>query len=277
MIDIQKRLKELNMQFELLSEIRDGETSKTYLGKFENKKAIFKLFNLKNLNMKTNRYLDLTITNQLIENNLFPKIFFLSTQHDLLIYEYISSNKRLSLTSKFIKQLGIKLRKAHSIKLPNKYISFKSQLNNYEQILFDHPKKNIVKKAIKLFKDIPEDKRDLVFSHNDLNPTNILLNKEDVYFIDWEYASINSRYYDLSKIINSYNLNNLDINKFFFYYGLDTNDNTFKIINYWNLLDKYLELIWSLVINKIYCNYFSVNFIEGLESKIEDLETKIRQ
>ena len=277
MIDIQKRLKELNMQFELLSEIRDGETSKTYLGKFENKKAIFKLFNLKNLNMKTNRYLDLTITNQLIENNLFPKIFFLSTQHDLLIYEYISSNKRLSLTSKFIKQLGIKLRKAHSIKLPNKYISFKSQLNNYEQILFDHPKKNIVKKAIKLFKDIPEDKRDLVFSHNDLNPTNILFNNDDVYFIDWEYASINSRYYDLSKIINSYNLNNLDINKFFFYYGLDTNDNTFKIINYWNLLDKYLELIWSLVINKIYCNYFSVNFIEGLESKIEDLETKIRQ
>ena len=75
MIDIQKRLNELNIQFELLGEIRDGETSKTYLGKFENKKAIFKLFNLKNLNMKTNKYFDLSITNQLIENNIFPKIF----------------------------------------------------------------------------------------------------------------------------------------------------------------------------------------------------------
>ena len=79
MIDIQKRLNDLNIQFELIGEIRDGETSKTYLGKFENKKAIFKLFNLKNLNMKTNGYLDLKITNQLIENNLFPKIFYLST------------------------------------------------------------------------------------------------------------------------------------------------------------------------------------------------------
>ena len=277
MIDIQKRLNDLNIQFELLGEIRDGETSKTYLGKFENKKAIFKLFNLKNLSMKTNGYLDLKITNQLIENNLFPKIFYLSKQHDLLIYEYISSNKRLSLTPKFIKQLGTKLSKAHSIKLPNKYISFKSQLNNYKKILLDHPKKNIVNKAIKLFKDIPEDKTDLVFSHNDLNPTNILFNNEDIYFIDWEYSSINSRYYDLSKIINSYNLNNLDINNFFVHYGLDTDENTFKVINYWNLLDKYLELIWSLVINKIYCNYFSINFIEDLEVKIEVLETKIRQ
>tara|TARA_B100001250_G_scaffold151619_1_gene130123 strand:- start:178 stop:1023 length:846 start_codon:yes stop_codon:yes gene_type:complete len=275
MINIQKRLNELNIQFELLGEIRDGETSKTYLGKFENKKAIFKLFNLKNLNMKTNRYLDLTITNQLIKNNLFPKILFLSKEHDLLIYEYISSSKRLSLRPKFIKQIGIKLSKAHSIKLPNQYISFKSQLNNYEKILLEHPKRNIVKKAIKLFKDIPEDKSDLVFSHNDLNPTNILFNNDDVYFIDWEYASINSRYYDLSKIINSYNLNILDINNFFVHYGLDTDNNTFKIINYWNLLDKYLELIWSLVINKIYCNYFSINFIENLEAKIEVLETKL--
>jgi len=40
MIDLQKRCNDLNLQFELLGEIRDGETSKTYLGKFKNKKAI---------------------------------------------------------------------------------------------------------------------------------------------------------------------------------------------------------------------------------------------
>ena len=69
----------------------------------------------------------------------------------------------------------------------------------------------------------------------------------------------------------------MDIKNFFAHYGLDTDENTFKVINYWNLLDKYLELIWSLVINKIYSNYFSINFIEDLEVKIEVLETKIRQ
>ena len=89
-----------------------------------------------------------------------------------------------------------------------------------------------------------------------------------MYFIDWEYASVNSRYYDLTKIINSYDLDNLDINNLFAHYGLDTDDKTFEIINDWNLLDKYLELIWSLVINKLHSNYFSNNYIEDLEAKI---------
>ena len=268
MIDLQKRCNDLNLQFELLGEIRDGETSKTYLGKFKNKKAIFKLFNLKKFDLQINKYLETSITNQLTRDKLIPDILFLSKENDLLIYEYINSNSKPSTRSNLIKQLGIKLSKAHSIKLPNQYITFRAQLDNYERILFNHPKKHIIKKAISIFKNIPKDEGDQVFSHNDLNSKNILFNYKDMYFIDWEYASVNSRYYDLTKIINHYDLDNLDINNLFAHYGLDTNDKTFKIINDWNLLDKYLELIWSLVINKLHSNYFSNNYIEDLEAKI---------
>ena len=87
--------------------------------------------------------------------------------------------------------------------------------------------------------------------------------------------SVNDGIKDIDQEIHS--SGGFDINNFFVHYGLDTDENTFKVINYWNLLDKYLELIWSLVINKIYCNYFSINFIEDLEAKIEVLETKIRR
>ena len=277
MIDIEKRLNELNLEFKLLEKIKDGETSQTYIGKYKNKKVILKSFNFKEFHLKTNKYLNPTITNQLIKNNLFPKIIFLSKQHDLLIYEYINSNERLLLKSNFIKQLGVKLKKAHSIKLPNKYITFKAQLDNYERVLLDHPKKYAIKKAIKLFEDIIEDETDLVFSHNDLNSENILFNNNDIYFIDWEYASVNSRYCDLSKIINSYNLNNSEVNNLFVNYGLDTNDTTFKIISSWSLFDKYLGLVWSLVINKMHSNYFPISFIKHCEDKIEALEAKIRQ
>ena len=47
-----------------------------------------------------------------------------------------------------------------------------------------------------------------VFSHNDLNAKNILMSKNNIFFIDFEYSSINNKYFDISKIIDSLNLNN---------------------------------------------------------------------
>ena len=44
MSDIQKRCNDLNLQFELLGEIRDLEISKKYLEKFSNEYAPFKKY-----------------------------------------------------------------------------------------------------------------------------------------------------------------------------------------------------------------------------------------
>jgi hypothetical protein len=41
-----------------------------------------------------------------------------------------------------------------------------------------------------------------VFSHNDLNPGNILCDGEKVWIVDWDVASLNDRYVDLANVAN---------------------------------------------------------------------------
>lgn len=48
----------------------------------------------------------------------------------------------------------------------------------------------------------PRNDEDLVASHNDLNPKNILFDGERVWLIDWEAAFLNDRYVDLAVVAN---------------------------------------------------------------------------
>lgn len=43
---------------------------------------------------------------------------------------------------------------------------------------------------------------DKVFSHNDLNPNNILCDVEQIWIIDWDTAHLNDRYIDLANLAN---------------------------------------------------------------------------
>jgi thiamine kinase-like enzyme len=67
------------------------------------------------------------------------------------------------------------------LKRAEKYISKKTylKLNSLYDVLCSKPKK-------------------MVLAHGDLIPTNIMLDKESVKFIDWEYISYMPEYYDLA-------------------------------------------------------------------------------
>ena len=51
-----------------------------------------------------------------------------------------------------------------------------------------------------------KNKKEYVLCHHDLNPKNILFS-DDIKLIDWEYAGVNDRYFDLASIIVEFNLN----------------------------------------------------------------------
>ena len=109
-----------------------------------------------------------------------------------------------------------------------------------------------------------------VFSHNDLNANNILMSKNDIFFIDFEYSSINNKYFDISKIIDSLNLNNSEISKFLFGYGIEGNTKEVnKKIKRWSLMNTYTELIWAKYINKFNKNFLNEAYLKLLTSKIK--------
>jgi len=259
-----------------------GFTSKIYQGELKNKKVIFKLSTLQNSKLKTitNNYLHKNIIKQLTTNDLCPNVLFADKKNNLLISEYIEDKKNLyeiifpifsesyfidgdlsnqSLKDRYLRQLGEGIKKIHSIKPPKKFITFEGQLNIYHELLsgFKWPEENHLEQAINLFKAITknEDKGDFVFSHNDLNVLNILQTQNKTYFIDWEFASINSKYFDLVSVIYYYKLHELDINNLLIYYGLDTNDiSIYKKIKEWEKIHENLILIWDAITYKYLLN-----------------------
>ena len=56
---------------------------------------------------------------------------------------------------------------------------------------------NVYKKIRKLQDEIISEKYERVIAHGDLISTNIMLNKDNVIFIDWEFISYKPKYYDL--------------------------------------------------------------------------------
>jgi thiamine kinase-like enzyme len=96
--------------------------------------------------------------------------------------------------------------------------------------------------GFKIFDSISHRNESLIFSHNDLNPENVLWNKKH-FFIDWEYASANSPYFDIASIISSYNLNDEEIDYLLNGYVKDFRLETEKLKN-WVKFTYFLDYIW---------------------------------
>ena len=91
-----------------------------------------------------------------------------------------------------------------------------------------------------------------------------------IVFIDFEYLSINSKYSDLSKLIDSLNLKTIEKNKLLEGYGVDEINDSINIkIKKWSLMNIYTELIWANYINEYKRNYFDKDYINLLKNKIK--------
>ncbi len=128
----------------------------------------------------------------------------------------------------------------------------------------------IIYDAVDLFNELNVGKENYVLSHNDLNSSNVMFKNNKIVFIDFEYLSINSKYSDLSKLIDSFNLKTLEKNKLLKGYGVDEINDSINIkIQKWSLMNIYTELIWANYINEYKRNYFDKDYINLLKNKIK--------
>ena len=96
------------------------------------------------------------------------------------------------------------------------------------------------------------------------------MNKKDIFFIDFEYSSINSKYSDISKIINSLELNDLEKNKFLKGYGIKNKNNDIDTkIKSWSLMNSYTELIWAMYLKKLSNGLIKERYLESLMTNIK--------
>jgi aminoglycoside phosphotransferase (APT) family kinase protein len=119
------------------------------------------------------------IQNIAAKRGLGAKAHYLDTS--IMIGDFIEGSHHKKLTHRQTRSLALALRKLHRIPFRKKPLLLK-------------PK---IQKRFKL---------DLVLSHHDLNAKNILFGKKGVKFIDWEYAGLGDRYFDLATVCEAFDL-----------------------------------------------------------------------
>lgn len=274
MDNILKNLKEINIFIEDLILLREGETSNTFTGRLNRKKIILKVFKKFNTNFKTNSYLNKETLTELSNKKLHPKVLYKNKTKGILIYEYheISSCKKDNM---FFKKLGKRLKDIHELKNKKNIHTFNEQINTYKKILNTNKLPKVYTKLNALIKMSKTNNQQNVFSHNDLNPTNILFNK-NICFIDYEYASLNNKFFDISKIMLSFDMKPNEQNVFLESYGIKNHIDIREKILLWKQINLYIDYIWSLIMENIHSKEQNSSKSKTIFNRIKQLEQQIK-
>jgi len=240
-------LKKHKVYVEDLFIIRNGETSNTYLANQKDKKIILKIFKNHNSKININSYLEINVLEQLIQNKIFPKVIMHKQELGILIYEYVEP-LTYKINKKFISTLGNQIKKIHNIKVEEDFYCFDEQIEKYKSILGKKLDKDF-QRLDKLITKAKQYKSKICFSHNDLNRNNIIHNKE-IYFIDYEYASLNNMFCDLTRVIREYSLNNAEINILINSYGIKNSKDVMDQIEIWKTINILVDKIWNEIMLK---------------------------
>jgi thiamine kinase-like enzyme len=192
--------------FEIFSNVKptkmQGLNSSTYVFQKDNKKYIIRLFKNSDINRKT----EFELTKKAYYKNIAPKPLFLDCKNNLMVLQFLEGKHYKKLSKPQIQNLARSVKKLHSIKCKQKPYDIVNDFNEYKKLL------NLPFQAGLIFKAIKKVQKDYVLCHHDLNPNNILFCNEGIKFIDWEFARVNDRYFDLACIAVEFKLNKQNIN-----------------------------------------------------------------
>jgi len=134
------------------------------------------------------RELEYEIQSLAYQKNIAAKPFILDLESDLMICEYLEGEHKSLLSKEDILNIVKVLKKLHHIQ-----IDLESMV--LEDLLISKTQK--VEEAFNMIGNYP---KEMHLCHNDLNPKNILFSNQYVKCIDWEFAGMNDRYFDLAAV-----------------------------------------------------------------------------
>lgn len=167
-----------------------GHCNLNYLLKKGDKKFHVRKFRLTDRDRK----IEYKIQKEAHKKKIAAKPLYLDEQ--MMIGEFIEGVHQKNLSKKELRALAIAVKKLHKINFRVKPIRFS---------------KEVMRKS-KQFK------QELVLSHGDLNFKNVFFS-QSVKFIDWEYAGVMDKYFDLATVCKEFGLNFVDERYFLRAYG----------------------------------------------------------
>lgn len=238
-----------NHNLEIIKTIKSGPVSEISICNFDNIKAILRVDYPCARKINVDRENEIFTLSQLKILDFSPEVLFSDLSYGILVWRYIEGIE-FSLDEDsnkvFLKTLGTELKKIHDIDLPkSKKKYFSNDINFYRNLLNEVPENIILHRGFDLY-DKLNNSDNYVFSHNDLNKTNLLW-RDRLFFLDWEYSSFNNPFFDIASLSNAYNLSKVDRAILWKAYT----NNEYSALNdtnlrEWMLFCHYLEYMWSI-------------------------------
>jgi len=169
---------------------KQGHCNLNYLLEQNGKKYLVRKFKLAD----RDRNLEYKIQKLAFQKGIAAKPLYMDDS--IMIGEFVEGIHKKKLSKKELRQLALVIKKLHKIKLRQRPVNF--------------PKK-IMRKVRKF-------KKELVLCHGDLSVNNILF-ENTTMLIDWEYAGVNDKYFDLASICMEFKLTKLEETFFLRAYG----------------------------------------------------------
>jgi len=210
-----------------------GFCNENYLIQTITKKYLLRKFKLEN-----NRKREFKVQQLAYKKNIAAKPWLLDEENGLMICDFIEGDHKEKLNKQDLAQLSNLLQKLHKIKIRQTPIDLKKSFTSHSKDLR------------KAFQTIQRYKVENVLCHNDLNLKNILFSGKKIKFIDWEFATVNDRYFDLACVCVECDLNKKDETYFLErYFGrrMKANQDKFKAYKH---IYKALCLQWFEALEK---------------------------
>jgi len=186
---------------------------------------------LRKFKHKSDRKAEFYIQNLAHKKGVAAKALLLDEEKHLMICDYIEGEHRYKLDQQSLKKLGLALKKLHKVKLQQQGQTFKGSFKYKD------------KKVYEAFNTLKRFKPEYVLGHNDLHPKNILFGQK-IQFIDWEYAGVSDRYFDLAAIIIEFKLNAQDEKSFLRSYFSHNQSPNYIKLNAYKIIYKTLWTVW---------------------------------
>lgn len=205
----------------------------------------------------TDRKNELLIINESFKINLAPTLYYFSIETGNMISSWIDGDMP-SLEDfnsyTFLNKLSNSLKKFHSLKCKkyfNPFNDIKKMVNICLESNLPLPKSiDLLLDNLNILEIKLKNNQLIGLCHNDLNASNIILNNNKLYFVDYEYASMGDVFFDFATISWFFSEKSRK-SLLKFYFGEYKDEDYEKLLDYIFIV-KFYNAMWSLLKSKDY-------------------------
>jgi aminoglycoside phosphotransferase (APT) family kinase protein len=140
------------------------------------------------------------------EVGLAPRIWYTSVEDRISITDFVKA--RCLPTTEALVRLPVALRSLHALPAFPKAVNYLEAMDGFirkfqnAKIVPERETEEVIQSYERVCRVYPRNESDMVSSHNDLKPENVLFDGNRVWLVDWEAAFLNDRYLDLAVLAN---------------------------------------------------------------------------